>query len=119
MDLFFSWYKEMADPAAGETVRNIKTIGKEQFQAFTKECLVERTNPIYNVIRRNKMKLFSTSSQISVSKRKQQVVAVKNDLQLFSRLYISYQTKNGNIEDFFRHDNQACLRHSRKKESST
>ena len=29
------------------------------------------------------------------------------DVELFSRLYISCQTRNGNLEDVFQHENQA------------
>jgi hypothetical protein len=32
---------------------------------------------------------------------------MKSDVELFSRLYISCQTRDGNLEDFFRHENQA------------
>ena len=34
--------KEIADSAVLKTVRNAKRIGQEQFDAFTKECLVDR-----------------------------------------------------------------------------
>ena len=35
---------------------------------------------------------------------------MKNDVELFSRLYISCQTRDGNLEDFFQHENQAWPR---------
>uniref|UniRef100_UPI00358E9808 uncharacterized protein n=1 Tax=Myxine glutinosa TaxID=7769 RepID=UPI00358E9808 len=57
MDLVVLDTKEIAGPAAVETVRNVKKIGQEQFQAFTRECLVERTKPIDDAIRRNKLKV--------------------------------------------------------------
>ena len=56
--------------------------GFEQFQVFTRECLVERTKPIYDAIRRNELKVFSASTPRSVSKAKQQVASLKNGLQL-------------------------------------
>ena len=52
--------------------------------------------------------MFSTSCPRSVSKGKQQVTSLKNDLQLFSWLYKSCETKDGNLAEFFRHENQAC-----------
>ena len=39
MDLIVLDTKEIAGPVAVETVRNVKKIGQEQFQAFTRECL--------------------------------------------------------------------------------
>ncbi|KAI0234063.1 hypothetical protein LSAT2_015737, partial [Lamellibrachia satsuma] len=32
----------------------------------------------------------------------------KNDLQLFSRMFLCYQIRGGNLQEFFRHENQAC-----------
>ena len=52
VDLVVLDTKEMACPAAVESVRNVKRIDQEQFQAFTREWLVERTKPIYDAIRR-------------------------------------------------------------------
>ena len=108
MDLVILDTKEIAGPVAVETVRNVKKIGQEQFQAFTRECLVERTKSIYDSIRRNKLKVFNTSTPRSVSKGKQQQASLRSDVALFSRLYIGCQTRDGNLEEFFRHENQAC-----------
>ncbi|KAK3737278.1 hypothetical protein QZH41_007347 [Actinostola sp. cb2023] len=42
------------------------------------------------------------------SKTKQQLSSVKSDCSLFSRLYISCQTRDGNLDEFFKHENQGC-----------
>ena len=53
------------------------------------------------------------------------MVALKNDCSLFSRLYIACQAREGNLEEFFRHENQPFLpslsvsgklRHGKKSE---
>ena len=108
MDLIVLDTKEIAGPVAVETVRNVKNIGQEQFQAFTRECLVERTKSINDAIRRNKLKVFNTSTPRSVSKGKQQMASPRNDVALFSRPYIGCQARDGNLEEFFRHENQVC-----------
>ena len=41
-DLLVLDTKEIADPAVIETVRNAKQIGQDQFEAFSKECIVDR-----------------------------------------------------------------------------
>ena len=61
-----------------------------------------------DAIHRKKLKVFSTSTPRSVSQGKQQVASLKNDLQLFLRLYIGCQMRGGNPQEFFRHENQAC-----------
>ena len=80
---------------------------QEQFDAFTKECILDGTKSIDETIQRNKLPLFGTSTR-TASKGKQQLTSLKNDVELFSRLYISCQTRDGNLEEFFRHENQAC-----------
>ncbi|KAG1681932.1 Solute carrier family 22 member 4 [Nymphon striatum] len=100
--------KEIAGPAAVETVMNAKKIGQEQFEAFTKECLFDRTKAVYDPIHRNNLKVFRTSTPRNQSKGQQQLVSVKNDRELFARLYIGCQTRGGNLEQFFCHENQAC-----------
>ena len=39
---------------------------------------------------------------------KHQLSSLKNDCSLFSRLYISCQTRDGDLDEFFSHENQAC-----------
>ena len=41
------------------------------------------------------------------SKQKMQVTALKNNCSLFSRLFISCQTRDGDLGRFFAHENQA------------
>ena len=59
-DLLVLDTKEIADPAVVKTVRSAKSVGQDQFDAFTKECLIDRTKSIYDTIHRNKLPLFST-----------------------------------------------------------
>ena len=88
-----------------KTVCSAKSVGQDQFDAFTKECLIDRTKSIYDTIHRNKLPLFSTPAS---SKGKQQLNSLKCDVELFSRLYIGCQTRDSNLDEFFRHENQAC-----------
>ena len=99
--------KEIADPAVVETIQNVQRLGQEQFQAFIKECLVDKSKSIHDVIHRNKLKLFKNMAKTNVSKGKKQLTSLKSDVGLFSRLYIGCQTRDGNLEEFFRHENQA------------
>ena len=55
----------------------------------------------------NNLKLFGCATKKKVSKGKQQLASLKYDVGLFSRLYIACQTRDGNLEEFFRQKNQA------------
>lgn len=100
--------KDIAGPGAVETVLNAKKIGQQQFEAFTRECLMDRTKALDDPIPQNKLKVFSTSTPRSQSKGQQQLASIKNDREFFSRLYIGCQTRGGNLEEVFHHENQAC-----------
>ena len=49
-DLLVLDTKEIVDPAVIETVRNAKQISQDKFEAFSKECIVDRTKSIEEAI---------------------------------------------------------------------
>ena len=57
---------------------------------------------IKDPIKKNKLQVFTTSPQ----KQKSQVTTMKENSYLFSRLCIACQSREGNLEDFFKHENQ-------------
>ena len=63
-----------------------------------KERLVERNKPITEPIKKNNFPTFNVLSKKVVSKDKAKVGVLKQDLALFSRLYISCQTRDGKEE---------------------
>ena len=58
MDLVVLDSNKIASLAVVDAVRNVKMIGKVQFETFTRERLVERTKPIDDIISRNNLKVF-------------------------------------------------------------
>ena len=57
--------KEIVDRAAVDTIQNVRP--KQQFQDFIKECLVEKSESVDDVIHRNKLKLFLSQAKINSS----------------------------------------------------
>ena len=106
-DLFVLDTKVIAEEPAVSRMRQIESTGKRQCETFISERLVERKKPLTDPITRNKLSFFATSSQKS-SKATQQLSSMKRDCSLFSRLYISCQTRNGDLDEFFKHENQGC-----------
>ena len=99
--------KEIASSSFAHSVQNVQKVGKEALESFVQERLIERKKPLTDVLCRKKLPLFSSSSAKAHPKDKQKVASLKNDVQLFSRLYIACQTREGNLDDFFSHENQA------------
>ena len=106
-DLLVLDSRDIADPAIVQTVREIEKTGQDQYNKYMTERVVERTIPVSDPINRNKMPLFSKPPLRAPSKSKQIVTSLKNDCALFSRLYIACQTREGNLDNFFKHENHA------------
>ena len=99
--------KQIADISVIETARSAYKIGKDQFDLFVKERLMERKVSVDEVLSRNKLTLF-TAKHLSEKKGKQQLMLVKSDMQFLSSVYKACHTRDGNLEEFFRHENQSC-----------
>ena len=98
--------REIVDPIVATSVYDAPKLGQQKFEEFFSKRLVQRTVPIDQPISRNKLPLFGNSTK-AVSKSKHNNKSMKNDLQLFSRLHIACQTRDGNLDEFFKHENQA------------
>eukprot|EP00794_Sanderia_malayensis_P011452 gene11452-12649_t len=56
-----------------------------------------------------KLPLFRLTSSRGSSTAKLKVASLQSDCSLFSRLFIACQTRDGNLDAFFKHQNQSCL----------
>ena len=107
-DLLVLDSRDIADPLVVDAMRNLKKTGQEHYNTFVTERLVTQTTPVYDPINRNKFPLFSRPPVREKSRAKHQLLSLKGDCSLFSSLYISCQTRDGDLDDFFSHENQAC-----------
>ena len=88
-------------------VASVREVGRTQYGDFVKERLVDRSVSIYAPLKRNNLALFKSQRSSLLTKSSQRLKSVQNDCSLFSRLYIGCQTRNGNVDTFFEHENQA------------
>lgn len=98
--------KDIASEQVVATVNGIENAGQQQFQMFLEERLVKHKKEVTDVIKLNKFALFSNPRK-SPSKEKQDVASLKQNCNLFSQLYISCQVRQGNLDEFFAHENQS------------
>ncbi len=73
---------------------------------FVKERFVECSEPVTNPIKKNSLPCFSTPEKKKLPADNAKVQALKQDCSLFSRLYIACQFGDGDLEDFFKYENQ-------------
>ena len=71
------------------------------------ERLRQRSRSFYDCIPKNKLTLFHSSKKKENSKSQNELTLAKNDAALFSKLYIGCQNRDGDIDEFFKHENQA------------
>ncbi|KAJ8405691.1 hypothetical protein AAFF_G00316710 [Aldrovandia affinis] len=107
-DLLVLDSRDLADPAVINTLHQIEKLGQEQYDMFVNERLVHQTKPITDPIKRNNLHIFSRPPVREKSRTQFQVLSLKNDCSLFSRLFIASQTRDGDLDEFFAHENQAC-----------
>ena len=94
------------DAAVVSSVQTVSKIGEEQFNTFVKERFVDRSKLITDPLKKNNLSTFSTQGKKILSKDKTKVEILKEDCALFSRLYIACQSRDGNLEEFFKYENQ-------------
>ena len=94
------------DDSVVTTVKNVVNIGQRQHDTFVKERLKERTKPINDPIAKNHLPLFREPPAKIRTKDTEKLISLKSDCALFSHLYIACQTREGNLDEFFRHENQ-------------
>ena len=96
------------DATVVKSVRTVEELGQKQFQEFCTTRLDERKISLFDVIKRNKIQLFSSPpAPKETTKDKMKIASLKSNCSLFSRLYISCQVREGDLESFFTHENQS------------
>ena len=91
----------------GKSVENlckIEEAGEKAYEAFVKERFVERTASISKTFPMNNLFIFNTEA--NRGKKQQQVTCLKNDVSLFSRLFIACQNRDGDLDNFFQYENE-------------
>ena len=109
--LFLTWGKvldtcNIVNENVVTTVNPIETLGNDQFSDFIKDRLKSPTKSLFDPIRKNKLPLFSQTTTKRMSTKQIEVATIKKNFQLFSQLYIACQVRDGNLDEFFSHENQ-------------
>jgi len=107
VDLLTLDSRDLSDPAVSNSLRQIEKLGQQQYDTYVNERLINQTKSIADPIKRNNLPLFSRPPVFERSRAQQQVASLKNDCSLFSRLYIASQIRDGDLDKFFKHENQA------------
>ena len=94
--------KDIAHPSAAETIGTHYDRGRTCFQEFMRGLESEEMCKFYEPIKKNKLDFFRQEPAPSNPKGK----VLKEDCHLFSQLFISCQSRECDLHEFFRHENQ-------------
>ena len=86
-------------------IRRAESLGISQLEKFYSARIVSSDKSFYDPIVKNKLNLFKSGSQKQVSNSKRKLSSAISDVQLFSRLYISCQSRDGDLKHVFAHEN--------------
>ena len=106
-DLYALDAKLVTSKEAIRDLNQVLTTGNEQVQQFYKQRLLNREVPITDTIPKNEYLFFTQKKARTSSKAEQKVKMAKIDVALFSRLFISCQVRQGDLEQFFAYENQS------------
>ena len=91
-----------------EGIRQVETaeaLGKEQYASFVKERITGSTRSVHDPIKKNNFALFKSKKKNAKSTSKSKVSNLKDDVQLFSRMMIVSQEREGDLDVFFSYEN--------------
>ena len=99
--------RQIMSEAAATSVRIAYDTGKKQYDDFVQTRLRTCEVSIHTSIPKNKLPLFRAKNAVSTSKERLKMVSLKQDCKLFASLYVACQARDGDLREFFRHENHA------------
>jgi len=96
---------DVIDDSVVTTVRCVQKLGIDQYNLYHESVIKNRTTSIHEAIKKNSLPTFSHPSPKIKSKQAERISTLKHDVDLFSRLYIVTQHREGDMTTFFKHEN--------------
>ena len=95
---------DIMDSKVSDSLKSLESLGDTKFVEFVNR--IKTPSMFYEPIKKNNIALFSRQCSPPLSKEKAAVQNMKEDCNLFSRLFISCQNRQCDLTDFFKHENQ-------------
>ena len=97
--------KDVVDTQVADNMARLPDTGKK-YSTFMYSLNNREKSGLYEPLKKNKCALFSHKGKQDATSSNSKLDILKNDYNLFSRLLISCQSRNCDLGDFFRHENQ-------------
>ena len=96
--------RNIANRNAIKNLKEAENIGENQFKLFVADRIKSNEKSIFDIITKNKILIFNQPKQRSIVK-KDEMTTLKKSCHLFSQLYIACQVRDGDLDEFFKHEN--------------
>ena len=99
--------RNCADESVVAALHTLVDTGKKQYQDFVKNVIDVRSHAIHDPIKRNSLALFKNPRHKTTSKQGKKIKTLQNNVALFGQLYVSMQSRDGDLVEFFAHEIQS------------
>ena len=106
-DLYTIDSKLIMPDSVVHTIMTTEDTGKAQHQTFVAEGLNSNIAAVNDTVHKNNLPLLTSKSGKKPSKITSKICYLQNDVHLFSRMYISCQTRDSDMDAFFNNENHA------------
>ena len=97
--------KNILNLQAKKSVYEARTHGKNQYHQYKHNIFILGRKNVYETLKRNKLSLFRNKNTVTISKTQLKVTSLKQDCHLFSSLFAACQSRDGDMTQFFAHEN--------------
>lgn len=99
--------RDCVDNTVAEGIRSVKEIGQMQYEDYRTTVIIEQTKSLHEPIKKNNLPLFKKPQARLSSKQGKKISALKNNVNLFAKLYIAMQSRESDLAEFFSHEVQS------------
>ena len=98
--------RNCVDESVSIALYAMEETGKKKYKDYVKRVLEDRTSHIHDPIKKNSLALYRRPQPKAISKQGKKIKTLQNNVALFSKLYISMQSREGDLREFFAHEIQ-------------
>ena len=91
--------KRIMPASVVNAIKTVEDIGKTQHHNFVADRVKANTTAFNDTIHKNSLPLLNSSSEKKPAKSASKISKLHNDVHLFSRMYISCQARDSNMDD--------------------
>ena len=96
--------RDCANPSVADALYSLESVGQQQYQKYVNDVVTKRTSSVHDTIKKNNLPLLRTSLGKKSTNQGEKILQLKNNVSLFSQLYIAMQSREMDMKEFFIHE---------------